>query len=276
MGTLGAAVSRIFWAFVVIVGLISTGFACAGAASAAEEQALAPTGKLRVALLTGDATQAIRDAASSELKGVGFDLGKHLAQRMGVPFEPVLYPSIGGLLDGGKAGAWDVAFIGLTPARAKEWDFTGPHLEVEFGYLVPAGSAITAIADVDRPGIRVVVQERSGPEAFISRNLKNAAVVPAPDYAAALEMQKSGKADVIFSIKPILFDLSRQMPGSRVLDGSPGNVPQAMALPKGRDPAITYARKFIEEAKSGGLVKAAVERAGLRGVVIPNAQTPAH
>lgn len=268
--------NRTFRTFVVVAGLALAGFACAGTASAAEEQALAPTGKLRVALLTGDATQAIKDPASGEWKGVGYELGKQLAQRTGVPFEPVFYPSIGGLLDSGKTGAWDVAFIGFTPARAKEWDFTGPHLEVEFGYLVPAGSPINAMADVDRPGIRVAVQERSGPEAFISHNLKKATVVQAPNYAAAAEMQKSGKADVIFSIKPILFDLSSQMPGSRVLDGSPGNVPQAMALPKGRDSAIAYARKFIEEAKSSGLVKAAAERAGLRGVVIPAAQTAVH
>lgn len=235
---------------------------------------LAPQGKFRVALLSGDATQAIKDSASGELKGVGYDLGKYLAQRMSVPFEPVLYPSIGALLDSGKAGAWDAAFIGFTAARAKDWDFAPPHLEVEFGYLVPAGSSITTMADVERPGVRVAVQERSGPDAFISHALKNAVIVRAPDYAATVEMQKSGKADVIFSIKPILFELSGQMPGSRVLDESPGSVPQAMAMPKGRNAGLTYARKLIDEAKSGGVVKAAVDRAGLRGVIVPASQIP--
>ena len=74
----------------------------------------------------------IRDAVSGEMKGVGFDLGKELARRMGIPFEPVLYPSVGALLDSGKSGAWDVAFVGFSPARAKEWDFTALHLEMEF------------------------------------------------------------------------------------------------------------------------------------------------
>ena len=70
------------------------------------------------------------------------------------------------------------------------------------------------------------------------------------------------------SIKPVLFEMSNQLPGSRVLDGRPGIDPHAMAMPKGRDLGVTYARKFIEDAKSEGLVKAAVERAGLRGVVV--------
>src|SRR3954452_10854338 len=185
-------------ALFLAVALVILAAACP--ASASEQEILAPTGKLRVALLNGDATQAIKDTTSGELKGVGHDLGKQLAQRLGVPFEPVLYASIGGLLDSGKTGAWDVTFIGVTPARAKEWDFAPPHLEVEFGYLVAAGSSIATNADVDQPGIKMAVQERSGPDAFASRALKKAAIVRAPDYTTTVDMLKSGTADVIFSI----------------------------------------------------------------------------
>ena len=202
------------------------------------------------------------------MKGVGFDLGKELARRIEVPFEPVLYPSVAALLDGGKSGAWDLAFVGFSPARAKEWDFTALHMELEFGYLVPGGSSISAMADVDRPGIRVAVQDKSQPEIFLARTLKNAQVVRAASLSATLEMLKSGKADAIFSIKPSLFEASNQLPDSRVLDGRPGVDPHAMAIPKGRDLGVAYARQFIEDAKSGGLVKAAIERAGMRGAVV--------
>ena len=125
-------------------------------------QTLAPTGKLRVGLILGLPAQVMRDSASGEMKGVAFDLGKELAQRMGVPFEPVLYPSIGAVLDAGKSGEWDVSFNGVTPDRAKYLDYTEPYLEIEFGYLVPAGSSISTLADVDRPGIRVAVPEKVG------------------------------------------------------------------------------------------------------------------
>ena len=70
------------------------------------------------------------------------------------------------------------------------------------------------------------------------------------------------------SIKPVLFELSEQLPGSRVLDGRPGIEPHAMVMPKGRDLGMVYARQFIEDAKSEGLVQAAIERAGARGVVV--------
>jgi polar amino acid transport system substrate-binding protein len=257
------------WLVAAILGSLLIG--CAGVHTTPTpeaRQALAPTGTLRVGLQLGSPHNVIRDSVSGEMKGVGFDLGKELARRMGVPFEPVLYPSVAALLDSGKAGAWDVAFVGFSPARAKEWDFTARHLEIEFGYLVPGGSSISTMAEVDRPGIRVAVQEKSQPDIFLTRTLKNAVVVRASSLAGTLEMLKAGRADAIFSIKPSLFEISNQLPGSRVLDGRPGIDPHAMAMPKGRDPGVAYARKFVENAKSEGLVTAAIERAGIRGAVV--------
>jgi polar amino acid transport system substrate-binding protein len=251
------------------LGMLLAGCMSINAAPTTEvRQALAPTGKLRVALQLGSPHNVIRDPVSGEMKGVGYDLGKELARRVGVPFEPVFYPSVGALLDAGKAGAWDVAFVGFSPARAKEWDFTALHMEVEFGYLVPRGSSISTMADVDRPGIRVAVQEKSQPDIFLSRTLKTAVVVRGSSLAGTVDALRSGSADAIFSIKPSLFEISNQLPGSQVLEGRPGVDPHAMALPKGRDPAVAYARQFIEEAKSNGLVKAAIERAGIRGAAV--------
>ncbi|ABE42250.1 transporter substrate-binding domain-containing protein [Polaromonas sp. JS666] len=263
----------IHWLMTGILGLVLAG--CAGistAPTAQARQALAPTGKLRVGLLLGSPTHVIKDAVSGEMKGVGFDLGKELARRMGVPFDPIIYPSIPALLDSGKAGHWDVTFIGVTPGRAKDFDFAPTHLEVEFGYLVPGGSSISTMADVDRPGVRVALQERSGPDVFFSPLLKNTVLVRASSNPGTLDLLKSGRADVMGSIKPILFELSKELPGSRVLDGRPGIDPHAMAMPKGRDPGVTYARKFIENAKSEGLVKAAIERVGMRGALVSTTQ----
>ena len=260
---------KIHWLTAAIVGLLVVGCAAmTRAPTPGARQALAPTGKLRVGLQLGSPHNVIKDPVTGEMKGVGFDLGNELARRIGVPFEPVMYPSVGALLDGGKSGAWDVAFVGFSPAREKEWDFTPLHMEMEFGYLVPAGTSISTMADVDRPGIRVAVQEKSQPEVFLSRTLKNATVVRASSLAGTLETLKSGQADAVFSIKPSLFEASNQLAGSRVLDGRAGVDPHAMVMPKGRDAGLAYARQFIRDAKSEGRVKAAIERAGMRGAIV--------
>jgi polar amino acid transport system substrate-binding protein len=201
---------------------------------------------------------------------VGFDLGKELARRMGVPFEPVVYPSSGALFDGAKSGQWDVAFlsVSVTAAQANEMDFTAPHVELERGYLVPSGSSISKVADVDRAGVRVAVQEKGGTDIFLSRVLKNAVMVRGSGEAGAFELLKSGRADVFAAGKGALFEFSDQLPGFRVLEGRFATDQGVMAIPKGRDLGLAYARKFVEDAKSEGLVKAAIERAGMRGAVV--------
>ena len=230
-------------------------------------QGLAPTGTLRVALQLANPLNVVQDTASGEMRGVGLDLGRELAQRIGVPFEPVFYPSVGALL--GSPGAWDVAFVGFSPARAQEWDFTGLHVEVEFGYLIPIRSGISTMSEVDRPGVRIAVQQNSGPDTFFTRTLRHAVLIRASSNPGAMDAVKSGGADVMGSIKPVLFELSSQLPGSRVLDGRPGIDPHAMAMPKGRGAAaVEYARQFIENAKAEGRVQAAIDRAEVRGVVV--------
>jgi polar amino acid transport system substrate-binding protein len=230
--------------------------------------ALAPTGKLRVGVYLGNPLSVVRDPVSQEMKGAGFELGKELAQRMRVPFEAVVYPSIGAVLDSASSNQWDVSFFQVSPARTKSVDFTAPLVEIELGYLVPQSSALSSSADIDRPGIRIAVSAKGQSDTILTRVLKHAELVRVPGLGPALELLKSGKADAIGNIKPSLFELAGQLPGSRVLEGRFATEHIAMALPKGREAGLAYARKFIQDAKSEGLAKAAVERAGARGAVV--------
>lgn len=230
--------------------------------------ALAPTGKLRVGVYLGNPLSVVRDPDSQQMKGAGFELGQQMARRMEVPFEPVVYPSIGALLEGAKSNQWDVALFQVSPARAKDFDFTPPIVEIELGYLVPGDSRLVSAAGADAAGMRIAVQEKSQSDAILSRLLTRATLVHVAGLAAALEAAKAGQADAIATVKPSLFELSRQWPGSRVLDGRFAQEHIAMAVPKGRDAGVAYARKFVEEAKSQGLVKAAVENSGARGAVV--------
>src|SRR5262245_51934071 len=89
-----------------------------------EMQALAPTGKLRAALYLGGPTNVVKNP-SGEMKGVGYQLGKELARRMGVPYEPVIYQTPKLLVEDTNSGKWDISFIAQDPDREKILDFTG-------------------------------------------------------------------------------------------------------------------------------------------------------
>jgi polar amino acid transport system substrate-binding protein len=225
-------------------------------------------GKLRVALVTVQIF-ATKDAATGELRGVGVDLGKELARRLDVPFEPVVYNGFPAMIAGAKANEWDVGFAGINAERAAAMDFSTPFMEVEIGYLVRAGVPVATAADVDKAGIRLGVLERSPSDVHLSGTIKNATLVRVKTTAELYAMVGHGKADVISTGKTGLFSVAEKEAGSKVLDGRILVDHSAIGVPKGRPAAATaYVERFVESAKAEGLVRAAIEKAALRGVVV--------
>src|SRR5262245_33212428 len=159
-----------------------------------ESQALAPTGKLRVALLIQNPIYAIKDASSGELRGISIDLGREMARRIGVPFETVVYTSPGALLSTATSGQWDITFFGIPPGQ-RHMELSPPYAQVEMGYLVAKDSSISTIVEVDQPGIRIAVQEKGGADTLLTPALKQAMLVRRPTVAEAAEALGSGNAD---------------------------------------------------------------------------------
>jgi len=229
---------------------------------------LAPTGKLRVGINYGNPVLATRDPTSGDLSGVAVDLARELGRRTGLPVELVGFESAGKMVEGLRAAAWDVAFLAIDPGRAGEISFTAPYIEIEGTYLVPAGSPLRTIADVDREGVRVGVSSKSAYDLFLSRSLQHAQLVRAPDPNAAVELIVAGKVDVVAGVRQHLVTNAETLHGSRVLDGRFMVIQQALGIPKGRDAGAKYLREFIEDVKASGLVAQAIEKAGIRGVSV--------
>jgi len=235
--------------------------------SPAVRSELAPTGKLRVGLNMSNFLLTATDAATGKPKGLAADLGHELGKRLGVPVELVPYPNPGALGDAAKSGAWDVGFLGAEPQRAKEIDFTAAYVEIEATYLVPAGSPIKTIADVDRPGVRIAISGRSAYDLYLTRELKHAELVR-DRGDDVLKRFVSEKLDAMAGLKPGLVKNQATLPGSRILDGKFTAVQQAAGTPKGRPAGAKYLQEFIEDVKATGLVAKLIERNNVRGLTV--------
>src|SRR6188474_46637 len=88
-----------------------------------EKQSLAPTGKLRVAMLATNPSYATKDPVTGELKGPSVDFGRLVAQRLGVPMEPVSYRAISEVIGSATKDEWDLVAVGVNPDRQKVIDF---------------------------------------------------------------------------------------------------------------------------------------------------------
>jgi polar amino acid transport system substrate-binding protein len=267
-----ARISRRLALGLIVALSLTSGFAgTARAADSELQHILAPSGKLRAGLYTGTPTSYL-PSQSGEPKGVGYELGKALAQRLGVPYEPVVFPKNADVLDAVKTGKVDVAFTNASPARAKEMDFAQPYLQIELGYLVPQGSKVSSIGAVDTKGNRVGVTLGSSSEGELSRDLHNAELVRAATFPIAVDMLKDGQLDAFATNKATLFELSDKIEGSKILDGHWGYERHGIAIPKGRDAGREFVRQFTADVMANGLVAAAMERAGLRGAQVAGAK----
>jgi polar amino acid transport system substrate-binding protein len=253
----------------VLAALLSSCNTTSMAPTSEVRQALAPTGSLRVGLNLRRSFLVKRDAATGEVTGMAVDISRMLAERLSVTAEPVLYPDVGPLVEGARAGAWDIAFLGIDPARSDVMEFTAPYIEVDNTYLVPVNSPIQSLADADRSGVRIGTGLESTTGLFLSRTIKHAQLV----NGNATELLSAGKADIYAASRNLLLTVQERLSAYRLLDEGFDPVRHAIALPRGRDLALTYVKAFVEEIKASGVVAAAIARHSMRGINVAPAAT---
>jgi polar amino acid transport system substrate-binding protein len=167
-----------------------------------------------------------------------------------------------------EPGVWDIGLIAAEPARAKTIAFSPTYAEIEATYLVPAGSPIGSIEEVDRPAVRIAIAERSAYDLWLSRHLEHAELVRAGSLDAAFERFVADKLDALAGLRPRLLQDVEKLPGARILDGKFTAVQQAVGTAKANQAGAAFLRDFVEEAKASGLVARLIERHRIRGLSV--------
>ncbi len=210
----------------------------------------------------------VKDPANGELRGVAIDLGKQLAQKLGVPVEYVAYPNSGTITDAGDAGEWDVTFLPADDERRKKIQFGPAYHLLQSTYLVPAGSKIQTLAEVDRAGTRVIGIENTATIRAAIKSLKNTMPVALKTPVDAFETVRDGGADALALSRESLQGMAVKLPGSRILDGGFLDSVTAVAVPKNKPESLAAVSAFIEEVKASGAVRRAFDAMGLNTSVV--------
>jgi polar amino acid transport system substrate-binding protein len=251
-----------------IAGLIlGVSMMMSGSASAdALKDQLFPTGKLRVAIGISAAGGAYWSTKSETggYAGVPVDLGKAMADQLGVPVEYVAYQNSGLITDSVSTGAWDITWLPKDAEREAKMSF-GPIYEVtEATYIVKAGSTVTNFATLDQPGIKVAAVNNTTTMRGAVAHLKHAKVTGYQTYDEIFNLLKNGEIDAFALSRDQLTAMSKKIPGTRVLDETFKQTVTAIAVPLGRPQALEYATKFMNEAKTSGLLRKAFDNNGLK------------
>jgi polar amino acid transport system substrate-binding protein len=227
---------------------------------------LAPTGKLRGGIVVSPAASAffaIKDA-KGEVRGVTVDLMHAFADELKLPLALHVYSNSGQVTDAVASGDCDLAFMPRDATREGKVDFGPAYYNISSTYLVPAGSTIKTIDEVNRAGVRIVAISNTTTARSARRTAPNASVEEVPSVELMTQMASTGQGDAFALSHDSFAGLLPKLPGARALPGHFQQTGISVAVPKGRPAALKIASALLEDAKKSGVVRRALDAAGFK------------
>lgn len=150
---------------------------------------------------TGDYRPFTYRDPQGQWSGMDIEMAWNLAGRLGVKLQ--LVQTTWGTLLADLNAKCDMAMggISITLSRAEQALYSSPYLrDGKAGIVSCAGSAkYRTLADIDRPGVRVVVNPSGTNADFDNANIHRAAVIDYPDNNTIFSQLTSGAADVMIT-----------------------------------------------------------------------------
>jgi len=225
---------------------------------------LAPTGVLRAGInLSNFLLVTSRDEASGEVQGVSPAIASLIATKLGVPIKMITYPGPGPLAD--DINNWDIGNIANETERAKTIQFSSAYCNIQATYLVQSNSSIKSIADVDKPGVRIVTKARSAYDLWLTENIKEATIIRTKNIQESFQEFSENGYEVLSGLRPKLIEEAERLPGSRILPGSFTVIGQCVGCRRGLPEAARFIEETVSEAKSSGMVDTWIRDFGVEG-----------
>ena len=188
-------------AAVRLLVLFAASLIATGAVAQSRLDDIAARGTLRVGL-TGDYRPFSQRDAAGVYTGLDVDMAKNLADALGVKLEIVpttwasLLPDLGdGKFDVGMGG------ISITLPRQRVALFSQPVMRVGKAAIARCADRdrFQTLADIDRAGVKVIVNPGGTNERFDLANLHQADIVGFPDNTRIFDELAAGKADLMIT-----------------------------------------------------------------------------
>ncbi len=226
---------------------------------------LAPGGTLRAGINMANILLVTGATPDGDPIGVAPDVARAIAEKLGIGVVYVKFASPGEVADGVKNDAWDIGLIAADPSRAESMAFTTAYVEVEATYLVADDASYQSVVDVDQPGVRIAVSERSAYDLYLIRALKHAELCRAKGMGGAVERLVNEKLDALAGLRPALAVEAEKLPNTRILEDRYTSVQQAIGAQPGNPAAAQFLQDFVAQSKANGLISSLIEKHGVTG-----------
>lgn len=226
---------------------------------------LAVAGKLRVALNMSNFLLVNATDDTGQAAGVSPSIARLIASELGVEAELIPYAGPGQVADAADKNEWDIANIAAEAERARLIEFSSPYCEIQASYLLPPGSSLSSLDDVDQPGRRIVVKARSAYDLWLSENLKHAELIRTDSHDAAFAAFLNEPVDALAGLRPKLIEHHAEMPGFTILKESFTSVKQAIGCQPGKPEAAAFIESMVQRMRNDGTVARLIHQYGVDG-----------
>jgi polar amino acid transport system substrate-binding protein len=237
-------------------------------ASPAAVKELAPHGVLRVGVNLSNFLLVTGKTPAGDPVGVSPDMGAEIARRLGVGVRYVTFPQPGLLADKADTDTWDIGLIGAEPQRAAKIAFTSAYVEIQSTYLVPPGSPLTSIGDVDRAGVRIACTARTAYGLWLENNIKHATLVWTDTLDNSFDRFVADRLDALAGLKPKLLSEQKRVPGAVILDGQFSAVQQAIGTAKQNRAGAAFLQAYVDEVTRSGFVAGLIAKHKVVGLSV--------
>ena len=225
--------------------------------------ALAPHGELRAAINMSNFLLVSGRSADGGPDGLSPDLAKEIARRLGVPCRLVPFEGPGRLADAVGQDIWDIGNIAIEPERAQTIDFSTSYIKIDANFLVRDGSSFTTNAEIDKPGVEIILYNRSAYDLWLKENFSHPDFLRVTSIKESHEMFYAGTGDVLASLKPRLVDELAKIDGYRIIEQPFTSINQSVGLQKGHPEALAFLNSLIAELSVNSFIEQALKRHGV-------------
>lgn len=234
-------------------------------------KSFAPSGTLRVGINLGNPVLASEDAATKKMSGISIDIANEIGKRINLPVQLIPFKSASETVDGIKNGGLDLVFVAIDPVRGADISYTPAYIQIEGAYMVKANSPIKTNEQVDISSNEIIVGKGSAYDLYLTREIKNAALLRAPSSQAVVDDFVSGKGNVAAGVKQQLESDAKRYDGLRMIPGRFMVINQAIGIPKARpqyEQTTAYLSGVITQLKQSGFVAQAMQRHQIEGAKV--------
>jgi len=232
---------------------------------------LVPTGVLRVGinmsnflLINGKDSDGLPD-------GVSPDIGKRLARELKVECKLIQFKKPGLLADAVDENMWDVGNIACEKERRKTIDFTNPYVNIDANFMFRKKDNLKTNGDINLPGIKIAVLERSAYDLWLTENFKNVELIRVNTIEESHQLFRDDKVNVLAGLKPKLIEEIKTNNDFQMINSPFTYIKQSIGIKKGNPEILYFLNKFITNLIKEGYVENLLKKHNVQNKLsIPN------